>query len=205
MKTLMPQLFFYISFFRFLDVWQVGKACCHPDHRNEDDTLPLNHLVSNIVHVQGPQCFIILIYIRFEVTFQCNFQTLILKVSMVMSVKILQSEGKVLPISGKLCQACKDSYDTKYTSKTGEKIVIIMPRAQLPMASPLTVPSPFCRLSPTQKGPKNVVEMYNEPMVAENDIKPGQFLNFGPAIANPIGNIKNLWFSCITPHFIILG
>ena len=137
--------------------------------------------------MQGPQNFIILIYIRFEVTFQCNFQTLILKVSMVMSVKILQSEGKVLPISGKLCQACKDSYDTKYTSKTGEKIVIIMPRAQLPMASPLTVPSPFCRLSPTQKGPKNVVEMYNEPMVAENDIKPGQFLNFGTAIANPIG------------------
>ena len=185
MKTLIPHLSFYNLFFRFLDVWQVGKSCCHPDHRNEDDTLPLNHLVSNIVHVQVPQCFI---YIRFEVTFQCNFQTLILKVSMVMSVKILQSEGKVLPISGKLCQACKDSYDTKYTSKTGEKIVIIMPRAQLPMASPLTVPSPFCRLSPTQKGPKNVVEMYNEPMVAENDIKPGQFLNFGPAIAKPIGN-----------------
>ena len=110
---------------------------------------------------------------------------------MVMSVKILQSEGKVLPISGKLCQACKDSYDIKYTSKTGEKIVIIMPRAQLPMASPLTVPSPFRRLSPTQKGPKNVVEMYNEPMVAENDIKPVQFLNFAPAIANPIGN-KNV-------------
>ena len=119
---------------------------------------------------------------------------------MVMSVKILQSEGKVLPISGKLCQACKDSYDTKYTSKTGEKIVIIMPRAQLPMASPLTVPSPFCRLSPTQKGPKNVVEMYNEPMVAENDIKPGQFLNFGPAIASPIGNKKWLWFLCMTPY-----
>ena len=190
MTVFIAHLIFYILFFRFLDVWQVGKACCHPDHRNEDDTLPLNHLVSNIVHVQGPQCFIILIYIRFEVTFQCNFQTLILKVSMVMSVKILQSEGKVLPISGKLCQACKDSYDTKYTSKTGEKIVIIMPRAQLPMASPLTVPSPFCRLSPTQKGPKNVVEMYNEPMVPENDIKPGQFLDFGPAIANPIGNKK---------------
>ena len=187
MKTLMPQLFFYISFFRFLDVWQVGKACCHPDHRNEDDTLPLNHLVSNVLHMQGPQDFIIY---SFEVIFQCNFQTLILKVSMVMSVKILQSEGKVLPISGKLCQACKDSYDTKYTSKSGEKIVIIMPRAQLPMASPLTVPSPFCRLSPTQKGPKNVVEMYNEPMVAENDIKPGQLLNFGPAIANTIGNKK---------------
>ena len=188
MTVFIAHLIFYILFFRFLDVWQVGKACCHPDHRNEDDTLPLNHLVSNIVHVQGPQCFII--YIRFGVTFQCNFQTLILKVSMVMSVKILQSEGKVLPISGKLCQACKDSYDTKYTSKTGEKIVIIMPRAQLPMASPLTVPSPFCRLSPTQKGPKNVVEMYNEPMVPENDIKPGQFLDFGPAIANPIGNKK---------------
>ena len=186
MKTLIPHPIFYNLFFRFLDVWQVGKACCHPDHRNEDDTLPLNHLVSNVLRMQGPQNFII--YIGFEVTFQCNFQTLILKVSMVMSVKILQSEGKVLPISGKLCQACKDSYDTQYTSKTGEKIVIIMPRAQLPMASPLTVPSPFCRLSPTQKGPKNVVEMYNEPMVAENDIKPGQFLNFGPAIANPIGN-----------------
>ena len=150
--------------------------------------------------MQGPQNFIILIYIRFEGTFQYDFHTFILKVSMVMSVKILQSEGKVLPISGKLCQACKDSYDTKYTSKTGEKIVIIMPRAQLPMASPLTVPSPFCRLSPTQKGPKNVVEMYNEPMVAENDIKPGQFLNFGPAIANPIGNIKILRFLSITPH-----
>ena len=62
---------------------------------------------------------------------------------MVMSVKILQSEGKVVPISGKLCQACKDLYDAIYTSKPGEKIVIVMPREQLPMNSPLTIPSPF--------------------------------------------------------------
>ena len=95
---------------------------------------------------------------------------------MVMSVKILQSEGKVLPISGKLCQACKDLYDARYLSKSGEKIVIIMPRAQIPMAAPLTVPSPFCRLSPPQKKSKNVVELYREPSLAtENDIKP-QFL-----------------------------
>ena len=95
---------------------------------------------------------------------------------MVMSVKILQSEGKVLPISGKLCQACKDAYDAKYLSKSGEKIVIIMPRTQIPMAAPLTVPSPFCRLSPPQKTSQNVVELIREPSLgAENDVKP-QFL-----------------------------
>ena len=32
--------------YRFLDVWQVGRACCHPDHKQQDDALPPNHLVS---------------------------------------------------------------------------------------------------------------------------------------------------------------
>ena len=81
---------------------------------------------------------------------------------MVMSVKTLQSEGIVLPISGKLCQACKASYDALYTSKPGEKIVIIMPRAQLPMTSPLTIPSPFCRPTSPQKNNCNVVELCND-------------------------------------------
>ena len=89
---------------------------------------------------------------------------------MVMSVKILQSEGMVLPISGKLCQACKASYDALYSSKPGEKIVIVMPRAQLPMTSPLTIPSPFCRPMSPQKNNCNVVELCN-------DTKP-EILNF---------------------------
>ena len=116
---------------------------------------------------------------------------------MVMSVKILQSKGKVLPISGKLCQACKDLYDAKYSSKAGEKIVIIMPRAQLPMASPLTVPSPFCRLSPPQRNTRNVVELYREPpSTTDTDVKPHhlQDLNVNqnnkqPTVLEPIGKI----------------
>ena len=113
-----------------------------------------------------------------------------------MCVKILQSEGKVLPISGKLCQACKDSYDSKYSSKAGEKIVIIMPRAPLPMASPLTVPSPFCRLSPPLKNNKNMVELYQEPnLTLEHDtkcqhlqnIEQGQ-RNARPELLQPVGN-----------------
>ena len=81
---------------------------------------------------------------------------------MVMSVKMLQKDGAVVPISGKLCQTCKDTYDVKYASKPGEKIVIIMPRAQLPMTSPLTIPSPFCQpgetsaISPTHGKPFSV-------------------------------------------------
>ena len=104
---------------------------------------------------------------------------------MVMSVKILQTEGKVLPISGKLCQACKDSYDAKYLSKAGEKIVIIMPRTHIPMAAPLTVPSPFCQLSPPQRTSKNVVELYREPALGtENDIKPQLLQNLNVAQNN---------------------
>ena len=113
---------------------------------------------------------------------------------MVMSVKILQSEGKVLPISGKLCQACKDSYDAKYLSKAGEKIVIIMPRTQIPMAAPLTVPSPFCRLSPPQKTNKNVVELYREPSLGtENDIKPPLLQNLNLAQNNLLKTGKTLF------------
>ena len=92
-----------------------------------------------------------------------------------MSVKILQSEGKVLPISGKLCQACKDLYESRYSSKPGEKIVIIMPRAQLPMTSPLTIPSPFCRPTSPQKSTSNVVELCKEPELAEIDVKTQTF------------------------------
>ena len=36
----------YINIYRFLDVWQVGRSCCHPNHKQQDDALPLNHLVS---------------------------------------------------------------------------------------------------------------------------------------------------------------
>ena len=104
---------------------------------------------------------------------------------MVMSVKILQSEGKVLPISGKLCQACKNSYDALYSSKPGEKIVIIMPRAQLPMTSPLTVPSPFCRLSSPQKRGNNVVELCKDPQLAEIDVKAQTLQNISSNQKNP--------------------
>ena len=66
-----------------------------------------------------------------------------------MSVKILQREGLVVPISGKVCDNCKTDYETSYASKPGEKIVIIMPKAQMPVIpQPLAVPSPFCSPPP---------------------------------------------------------
>ena len=45
-----------------------------------------------------------------------------------MSIKILQSEGQVLPISGKLCNACKDLYDQKFGGKQPENLVVFLPR-----------------------------------------------------------------------------
>ena len=61
-----------------------------------------------------------------------------------MSVKILQREGLVVPISGKICDNCKADYESNYATKPGEKIVIIMPKAQLPVTKPaLAIPSPF--------------------------------------------------------------
>lgn len=47
---------------------------------------------------------------------------------MLMSIKILQTEGIVVPISGKLCQTCKNSYDQKYGGKQLEKVVVYVPR-----------------------------------------------------------------------------
>ena len=46
-------------------------------------------------------------------------------VTMVMSVKMLQNEGKVVPISSKFCKMCFDDFNRVYTSKPGEKARIV--------------------------------------------------------------------------------
>lgn len=48
---------------------------------------------------------------------------------MLMSIKILQTEGLVVPISGKLCQSCKNMYDQRYGGKQSENVVVFLPRA----------------------------------------------------------------------------
>ena len=71
-------------------------------------------------------------------------------VTMVMSVKLLQSEGKVVPISSKFCSSCFEAYTAKYSSKPGEKLVVVVPKPK-PNPSPFQVqvqlpppnPSPF--------------------------------------------------------------
>ena len=50
------------------------------------------------------------------------------QVTLVMSVKVLQSEGHVIPISGKLCHNCKNNYDVKFGGKQTEKVVVYVPR-----------------------------------------------------------------------------
>jgi hypothetical protein len=45
-----------------------------------------------------------------------------------MSIKVLQAEGFVIPISGKLCQSCKDNYDLRYGGKQMDKVVVFVPR-----------------------------------------------------------------------------
>ena len=75
-----------------------------------------------------------------------------------MSVKILQREGLVVPISGKICDNCKADYESNYATKPGEKIVIIMPKAQLPVTKPaLAIPSPFAT-SPVPPQPTSVLD-----------------------------------------------
>ena len=76
-----------------------------------------------------------------------------------MSVKILQREGLVVPISGKICDNCKADYESNYATKPGEKIVIIMPKAQLPVTKPaLAIPSPFVATSPVPPQPTSVLD-----------------------------------------------
>lgn len=102
----------------FLDAWQVASRCCYPEHEALTAGKPADQAsTAHVVHL----------------------------VSMIMSIKILQAEGKVVPISGKLCRVCKDHYDTKYSSKSSssEKIVIVVPKSQMPMTSALSLPSPF--------------------------------------------------------------
>ena len=61
-------------------------------------------------------------------------------VTMVMSVKLLQNEGKVVPISSKFCKNCFDDFNRAYTSKPGEKVVVIVPKPK--------PQSPFCPAKP---------------------------------------------------------
>jgi hypothetical protein len=45
-----------------------------------------------------------------------------------MSIKVLQAEGLVVPISGKLCHTCKEKYDKRYGGKQPENLVVFLPR-----------------------------------------------------------------------------
>ena len=55
-----------------------------------------------------------------------------------MSIKLLQGEGKILPISGKICQTCKLLHDNKYRGKPGEKVVIILKKPTTTTQQPTT-------------------------------------------------------------------
>ena len=52
-----------------------------------------------------------------------------------MSVKILQSESKVVPISSKFCNKCFKNYNDKYSGKPGERLLVIVPKPK-PITSP---------------------------------------------------------------------
>jgi hypothetical protein len=71
-------------------------------------------------------------------------------VSLVMSVKLLQATGKVVPISGKICVICRDIFESKFGKKEGEKIVLVMRRGNIPSvaSTSLAVPSPFVKQEP---------------------------------------------------------
>ncbi len=69
------------------------------------------------------------------------------------SARILQGEGKVAPIGGRCCDACRARHDAAYPPKAkGEKVVLVVPRtpALAPPAPSLEVPSPFCTLPPPE-------------------------------------------------------
>ena len=69
-------------------------------------------------------------------------------VNIVMSVKLLQKEGKVVPISSKFCQACHSLYNDKYSSKPGERLLVIVPKPK-----PVITSSPFELTTPEDSGP----------------------------------------------------
>ena len=64
-------------------------------------------------------------------------------VTMVMSVKLLQSEGKVVPISSKFCPYCFEAYNAKYSSRPGEKLVVVVPKPKPQVQQTAPNPSPF--------------------------------------------------------------
>ncbi|XP_040577340.1 uncharacterized protein [Lepeophtheirus salmonis] len=47
-------------------------------------------------------------------------------VSLLLAVKVLRSEGKVLPIGRPLCESCQVHYEEKYAAKPGERVMIIL-------------------------------------------------------------------------------
>ena len=67
-------------------------------------------------------------------------------VNIVMSVKILQSESKVVPISSKFCSKCFKHYNDKYAGKPGEKLIVVVPKPK-PIASSPFVPNPPAPIS----------------------------------------------------------
>ena len=78
------------------------------------------YLNTGLVYYSDPAVFRSCLYMMF-----LNF---VAQVTLVMSVKVLQSEGQVMPISGKLCHNCKNNYDVKYGGKQTEKVVVFVPR-----------------------------------------------------------------------------
>ena len=101
-------------------------------------------------------------------------------VTLVMSIKILQAESKLLPISGRICISCKERFDDKYGSVAGKKMVIVLPKTQRPipnassalsttfgplssLETPVALPSPFIKQEPvdTSREPADAVAEHN--------------------------------------------
>lgn len=62
-------------------------------------------------------------------------------VNIIMSVKLLQSESKVVPISSKFCSKCFNAYNDKYSGKPGERLLVIVPKPK-PITSPFALDPP---------------------------------------------------------------
>lgn len=86
-------------------------------------------------------------------------------VTTIMAIKMLQTEDLVIPISGKFCHECKDSYDLRYgTGKSTEKVVVFVPRTNVPLPGEvIAIPSPFC--NPEQIPPREEQRMALSPPV----------------------------------------
>jgi len=98
-------------------------------------------------------------------------------VNIVMSVKILQLESKVVPISSKFCPKCFNNYNAKYSSKPGQKLFVVIPKPK-PMASSPFVPEkvpektlpPVSAVVPMNIRPRGVLATSEPPRVTNEEI-----------------------------------